>query len=63
MADVRFTNGSENRIANGVHERIGIRVSVQSFAMRNFDAAQRQFASRDKDVNVITDADMDHVFG
>jgi hypothetical protein len=43
-----------------MHKRIGIRVTLEATGVRNFNAAQDQFPSRDQRVHVVTDANMDH---
>ena len=48
------------RVANRVHERIGVRMAVEAFRVRDLDAAEDEFASRDQRVNVIADANVNH---
>src|SRR5277367_5599313 len=60
MADVRFAERAEERIADGVHERVGVRMAVETLRVRNLDAAEDEFASRDQRVNVVADANVNH---
>ena len=60
MADVRFAERAEERIANRVHERVRVRMAVQALGVRNLDAAEDEFASRDQRVNVIANANVNH---
>src|SRR5581483_7047292 len=61
MADVRLAHRAEQRVANRVHERVGVRMAVETFGVRNLDAAENQFSSGDQFMNVITDANVNHV--
>ena len=60
MADIRLAQGAKDRVTNGVHERVGIRVAVQAFGVRNLDTAENEFAPRDQRVNVVADANVNH---
>ncbi len=60
MADVLLAERAEDGVANRVHERVGVRMAVQTLGVRNLDAAEDEFASRDQRVNVIADANVDH---
>ena len=48
------------RVANRVHERVCVRMAVQTLRMRDLDAAEDEFASRDQRVDVIANAYMNH---
>ena len=60
MADVRLAQGAENGVADRVHQYVGIRMSFQTFRVRNLHPAQEEFASLDQGVHVVTDANMNH---
>src|ERR1022692_1388616 len=60
VANVRFAQRAEERVANGVHQRVGIRMAVETFGVWNLDAAEDEFASRDQRVNVVADANVNH---
>ena len=60
VADVRFAKRAEKRVANCVHERIRVRMAVETFGMGNLNAAEDEFASRDQRVNVIANANVNH---
>src|SRR5271163_498101 len=60
MADVRFAKRAEERVADGVHERVGVRMAVETPRVRDLDAAEDEFASRDQRVNVVADANVNH---
>lgn len=60
MADVFFANGPENSIANRVHQRVRIRMAVEPFRVRNFNAAEDELPPGDQLMNVIADANMNH---
>ena len=60
MADVRLAQCAEECVANGVHQRVGIRMAVQALGVGDLDAAEDEFASRDQRVNVVADANVNH---
>ena len=60
MADVRFAQRAEERVANGVHERVGVRMAVEALGVRNLDAAEDELAPGDQLMNVIADANVNH---
>ena len=60
VADVRLAERAEERVANGMHERIGVRMSVEALRVRNLDAAEDELAPRDQRVNVVADANVNH---
>jgi len=43
-----------------VHERVRVRMAVETFRVRNFHAAEHEFAPGDELMNVITNANMNH---
>src|SRR5260221_6342210 len=61
MADVCFAQRAKEGVADGVHERIGVGVAVEAFGVRDFDAAQNEFAAFNQRVNVVTNANVNHV--
>jgi len=61
MTDVLLAERAENGVANRMHERVGVRMAVQALGVRNLDAAENEFASRDQRVNVIANANVNHV--
>ena len=61
MADVRLAERAEDGVANRVHERVRVRMAVQALGVRDLDAAEDEFASRDQRVNVIANANVNHV--
>jgi peptidylprolyl isomerase len=60
MADIGFTHGSKDGVANGMHENVRVGVPLQALVMRNFYSAQDQFAPRHQRMNVVANANMDH---
>jgi hypothetical protein len=60
MADVRLAERAEERVADGVHERVGVRMAVEALRVRNLDAAEDKLAPGDQLMNVITDANVNH---
>ena len=60
MADVRFAQRAQDGIADGVHQGIGVRMAVQALRVRDINAAQNQFASRDQRMDVIANANVNH---
>jgi len=46
---------------NRVHERVRVRMAVQALGVWNLNAAQDELASRDQLMNVVTDANVNHV--
>ena len=60
LPNVALTQRPQHRIANGMHQHIGIGMPVQAHAMRNIHAAKDQFASRRQRMHIITDSNMNH---
>ena len=60
MSDVPLAQRTEHGIGNRVQERIGVRMAVETFAVRNFNAAQNEFSALDKPMDVVADADAVH---
>jgi hypothetical protein len=60
MSNIGFAQGSQDGIANGVHQDIGIGVAVEALGMGNFHATQDKASAFNQGVDVITDADMNH---
>lgn len=60
MADIIFTQGAEDGIADGMQEGIGIRVSIEASEVGNFNAAEDQFPAFDEGMDIVSDADADH---
>ena len=60
MADIRLAQRAEDRIANRVHQHVGIRMPVQTLRVRNLHAAQDQFSPLDQGMHIIADANMNH---
>ncbi len=60
MTDVLLAQRAEHRVADRVHQRIGVRMAVQTFRMWNLHAAKDELTSRDQLMNVVTDAYMNH---
>ena len=47
MANIDLANRPEDGIGDGVKQGVGVRVTVQAFAVRNLDAPQDQLAVGD----------------
>jgi len=60
MANIGLTQRSQNRVADGVHQDIGIGVSVESLRMWDFDSPENQLSPRDESVNVVTYSHVNH---
>jgi len=60
LADVSLPKRSQQGVADGVHERVGVGVSLETEAMGNLHAAEDQLASRRQRMDVITDSNMNH---
>ena len=60
MADVRLPHRAENRIADRVHQHVGIRMPFQTLGVRDLHAAQDEFAPLDQGMHIVTDANMNH---
>ncbi len=60
MADVRLAQRAQHRVANRVHQHVRVRVPVQTFAVRDFDAPENELPALDQLVDVVTYADMIH---
>jgi hypothetical protein len=63
MPDVIFTERTEHRVANRVHQHVRVRVAIEPLGVRDFDSAQVKLSSRDQLVNVVANADMIHARG
>ena len=55
VADVPGGHGAEQRVGDGVDEHVGVRVSVETFGVRNLDAAEHERAAFDQRVDIVTD--------
>jgi len=60
MPDVLFTQRAEDGVADGMHQRVCVRVAVEAFGMWNLNAAKNEFSSRDQLMNIVADADVNH---
>ena len=60
MPDIGLPDGSQNRIANGVHQDIRIGMAVQALRVRYLDTAEEELATLDQPMDVIAYTDMVH---
>ena len=60
VADVRFAERAKERVANGVHERVGVRMAVETLRVRNLHAAEDEPAPGDQLMNIVADANVNH---
>src|SRR5262249_41891580 len=60
VADVRLANGAQEGITNGVHQDVGIGVTLQTFAMGDFDSTEDEFSTHDQRMNVVPNTHMNH---
>ena len=60
VADVFLANRAQHRVADGVHQRIGVRMAIETFRVRNLHAAENELAPGDQLMNVITNAYVNH---
>jgi len=60
VADVLLANRAQHCVADGVHQRVGVRMAVEAARMRNLHAAEDELAPGDQLMNVITDANVNH---
>ena len=60
VADVGLAQGAQNGITNCVHQDIRIGVSLESFRVWNFDAAEDEFSAGGECMHIITDTNMNH---
>jgi hypothetical protein len=44
-----------------MHERVGVRMAVETFGVGNFNATENELAPGDQLMNVIADANVNHV--
>ncbi len=56
IADVAQVGSTEQRVADGVDEHVGVAVSQQSFAMFDLDAAEPEVAAFDELVDIVAHA-------
>src|SRR5258706_14015179 len=60
MANIRFAHRSQNCIADGVHEKIGIGMAIQTFVMGYVPSPKNQLSPFHEGVNVVTNANANH---
>ena len=60
MADVLLAQRAEHGVADGVHQRVRVRMAVEAFRVRNLHAAEDELAPGDQLMNVIADANVNH---
>ena len=60
MADVSLAQRAEYRVTNRVHQHVSVRVAVQTFAVRNFYAAQDELPPFDQLMDIVTYTNMIH---
>ena len=60
MADVRLAERAEERVADGMQERVGIRMAVEALRVRDLDAAEDEPAPGNQLMNVVTNANVNH---
>src|SRR6476660_4171250 len=55
--EVPLAHGSQERIARGMHQRIGIRMADETLSVRDLHASQNELASFSQRMDIVTDAD------
>ena len=62
-ADVTLADGPQNRIGQGMHGNIGIRVTLEFLRKRNDDTTERDSLARNEgmDVDALTDTDVGEI--
>lgn len=60
VANVRFAEGPQNRVANRVHQHVRVGMALETFGVRDFNATQHESASGDQGMNVVADACVNH---
>jgi len=60
MADICFPQSTQDGIANGVHQDIGIRMPLQSLSVWNFYPSQNEFTAFRKRMNVVANPYVNH---
>ena len=58
--NVRLAQRAENRVADRVHQYVGIRMAFQTLRVRDLHPAQDEFSPLDQGMHVITNANMNH---
>src|SRR4029453_1768187 len=61
VTDIGLSQGTEDCITNGMHERVSVRMPGQSPGVRDLHSAENQFAPINQRVDVVANADVDHV--
>ena len=56
-ADISFSRGAQESIADGMRQDIGIGVPVETRSMRNFDPAENQLPPRFEGMNIVPYSD------
>ena len=57
LPDIPFADGSQERIADGVEEYVGIRMTFQALLEGNLHPSQDQLPPRHQGMNVVTETD------
>ena len=60
VADVHLSDGSEDGVANGVHQDVRVGVSQQTRGVRDFDASQNEFSAGSEGVNIVANSNVKH---
>src|SRR5579862_1732741 len=60
VSDVLLTECAQNRVADGVHEHICVRMTVEPFGVRDLNAAKNEFSAFNQSVDVVANANVDH---
>ncbi len=60
-ADITQRCGAKQRIANGVRQRVAVRMADRAFIERDSHPAQYQLSARGEAVNVVADANSKEV--
>jgi hypothetical protein len=55
MADVVFPHRAKQRIANGVHEHVGVRMTFEPLSKFDFHPSKNQLSAFHKPVDIVSD--------
>jgi len=60
MTNINLAQRTENRVANGMHQRVSVRMPIQSARVRDLHATENQLSTLSKRVDIVSRANVNH---
>jgi hypothetical protein len=60
VADIRFSKRAQQSVADGMHQGVRVRMTIESLGVRDFHASEHKLAPFHQGVNIIAYSDMHH---